>query len=54
MHGVFEEDGLQVNIEYYDMFGNRLEFKGQQTEKNKSKVEEWKQLIFNELMEDLE
>lgn len=54
MHGYFEKDGLQVNIEYYDMGLNYLEFKGEQTERNKSKVKKWAQLIFDELMAGLE
>jgi len=50
MHGYFDKDGLHVELEYDGAVGNWLEFKGERTEQNLSKVREWANLIFDELM----
>jgi len=52
-HGYFEKDGLYVGLEYDGLIGNWMEFKGEQTEGNLTKVRGWANVIFNNLMAQL-
>lgn len=49
MNGFFEKDGLRVEIQYDEMIGNFLEFKGEKTNDNLIIIREWAQLIFDSL-----
>lgn len=53
MNGYFEKDGLYIEVQYDEMIGNYLEFKGDQSERNIIKIREWANVIFENLMKSV-
>ena len=50
INGYFEKDGLYIEVQYDEMIGNYLEFKGDKTDENLNKVKEWAKIIFDNLI----
>ena len=50
MNEYFEKDELYIEVQYDEMIGNYLEFKGDKTDGNLDKVKEWAKIIFDNLI----
>ncbi|WP_459477390.1 hypothetical protein [Clostridium saccharoperbutylacetonicum] len=53
MNGYFEKDGLYVEIQYDEMIGNYVEFKGDKSEENIIKIRRWINVIFDSLIKSV-